>query len=317
MGRHFHSLCSILMTLLKGGRRADLGVGVVVVQRFLLRSWFGWNFCPLKGRCVDSTPRLNSPDWVQLLLVSVEDTEVWTGPGACSKSSSKSAAELGPEAWPPTSCRGCSSWAQGQSGWQKSVPQMFPLWISLPFLSFGDAWTHLDLFRRPSQPEGAWGRTQNFTLWWLPYLHSVRDMYMVQSPPSPSSCTMWGYRCKNSDDASQVSKVDFSIHSANRSLLNLYYIPGTLHVRCQDVIKEGMIPFGRWGKRGPGRLRKLLQGSRVRQTDSWAHFLNSPLTRVGLTIALKMSLDGSFLLIFQKRRLWLREGEWLAHMVQS
>lgn len=45
-----------------------------------------------------------------------------------------------------------------------------------------------------------------------------------------------------------------SHHLANRLLLNIYDIPGTLPVRCQDVTEEDAAPFCRWGKRDPGRV---------------------------------------------------------------
>lgn len=93
------------------------------------------------------------------------------------------------------------------------------------------------------------------------------DLGQQKSLPSPNSCTVSGDIYK-SDSASQVSKADFSIHSDNRHLLNIYYMPGTLHVRCQDVIEEGVAPFCRWGKSGPGSLSKLLLGGRARQIDS-------------------------------------------------
>lgn len=85
----------------ENGRHADLGVGVVVVQRYLLRGWLCWNFCPRKGKSVYSTPRLKSTDPVQL-HVSTEHNEAQRGPGPCWKSSSKSEADLRLQGWANT-----------------------------------------------------------------------------------------------------------------------------------------------------------------------------------------------------------------------
>ena len=83
--------------------------------------------------------------------------------------------------------------------------------------------------------------------------------------------------------------------------MNVCDTPGTLPVRCRDVIEEGVAPFCRWGKQVPGRLNKLLLGGRDRRTDSWARFLNISLSRVILVvIVLETGMDGSLFPISQK-----------------
>ena len=105
----------------------------MVVQRYRSRSWFCWNVHPIKGRAVDSAPRLKSTDLVQPLHVSVENTEAWRGLSTCLKSSGKSGAGLRPEGWAPTVWPSAlpvtlaGVVAQAVAGGQKGVPQRVPL----------------------------------------------------------------------------------------------------------------------------------------------------------------------------------------------
>lgn len=133
------------------------GVGVVVVQRFLLRGCFNWNFIlPIKGRHV----------------IPFKAERHWSSPAT----SCFSKGHLSREAWhllqdfqQVMSRAGTASGphtlsfrvvahtpAQGKSGWQESGPQISPSWICLSSFYSSEIYGLIWAFKRPIQPDGVW-----------------------------------------------------------------------------------------------------------------------------------------------------------------
>lgn len=152
--RHFHSLSSVLKAFLSGGPCRS-GSGSCSCPKISSQGLFQLKLYPTYKREDTWIPfqGWSGTDLVQPLHVLVKGTKVQRGPGTCSKTSSKSWAELGIEVWGPAlsfSRWGCyhTQPSGSQGGRRVGLRYLHHGFVS-PLLFIRNIWTHLGLLRDP------------------------------------------------------------------------------------------------------------------------------------------------------------------------